>query len=282
MTGLKTLDGDSSPRPELYSCGVDWLTCFQHFGDRGDSLWHTAVSIIDQQEAAGWEKTPFRTRFTTGFGTKHIKVARHKDGTVATIGGDLARRLWSRLSGVATKVSRLDVQATVLYPQDHMLNPATVAEGCATRPQTHGRPPRIAFRGEWPRVTGVEVGSRTSLKYGRLYDKGVESALYPPGRLWRWEVEFHDEAAANAREALAGSDQDAIDAGAIALTQWRSWGASIALDFPSICIPTVQTEPTTAEATLRWLQTAVAPSVRRLVKAGRLPEVLAALDLPPG
>lgn len=122
-------------------------------------------------------------------------------------------------------------------------------------------------------------GARSSERFGRCYDKGVESNSDEPGRWWRWEVECKQDVARQLAAALVLEPEPAafvrgVVAGffaaraGVTIAQLRgSHFHKIASDLPS------------GAKLLHWLASGVRPTVAKLVRVYGRERVLHALGL---
>lgn len=146
--------------------------------------------------------------------------------------------------------------------------------------------PKLAMR--WYEDVGKKVimsregdtlylGSRLSPNYGRVYDK---SARYGDeagsGSVWRFEIEAKRVQA----RRLSNSWRKAIDKtehiSSVISYQFRKWGIELPLRGQK---PQCEIAVSEECSTTQWLRRSVAPSVARLIEAGRGNEVLQALGL---
>jgi hypothetical protein len=113
---------------------------------------------------------------------------------------------------------------------------------------------------------------------GRLYDKGVEQKAFPPGRWWRWEVEFKAESSvAAAARALSVPEPDRwFDD--VACTFFRGRGAIAPA--PRSKEVNEPLKPTDDERLLSWLAIGVRPTVSRLIERLGQERVTFSLGLP--
>jgi hypothetical protein len=198
---------------------------------------------------------------------------------------------WLPALALAENVTRLDLAATVSL-ESPFIDVARTAYGRAiTDPERC-----LCKRRKYSYVENSAggqtcyIGSRISDQFGRIYDKGCESAkdaICPPGMLWRYEVEFKSYRAkklAKQMEASARAETETV-AEAIShliYTWFRSRGIpTIFDDAPPDVDWTVELEAriTDDEASLKWLTVQVRPSVERLLERGREAEVFEALGI---
>jgi len=106
------------------------------------------------------------------------------------------------------------------------------------------------------------------------------------GQLWRWEVEFKAYRANRVwkqlREKTLAAPEAIADTIRATVALWwvtRGYEVPFATGQGIALLMDVGAKITGDEITLNWYSNSVAPSVRRLVRKGKLPEVLVALGL---
>ena len=126
------------------------------------------------------------------------------------------------------------------------------------------------------------VGSRTSRRYTRVYDKGVEQGTHEPGIWWRYELEAKRDLAAGLwAELCSADDPTAWCVGCCARSSYSSglrWPSFLSRSQAPLP-PVPQRIPPDVEATLEWLRKTVRPATARLSLAVPTEVLLAALGL---
>jgi DNA relaxase NicK len=178
--------------------------------------------------------------------------------------------------------SRLDLQVTGLFevPPEAYAQTAAQAAVEHRRQYSRGRPHRITLTEGFGRGDTLMLGSRTSEKYGRLYDKHLESkGEYPPGA-WRFEVETKAETAREAFTALRATDDRekliASIVGTFFVDRGVHFPVNVQTERQALHLGTIERSD---ERSLRWLRQHVRPTVQRLLAAGRKSDILDALGL---
>lgn len=126
------------------------------------------------------------------------------------------------------------------------------------------------------------VGDRTNARYLRVYDKGVESKVEKPGRLWRLELEAKRTLApALWMDLLNSTDVEQWCFNSLA-EQWKRSGCSWPLTASTragegIAVPSEG--PSDGERLARWVKQSVAPAIERLLKKHAASEVLSMMGL---
>lgn len=263
-----------------HSVSIDWLTATctderlrYYLRDQGhDAL---AKSKSDGNEVSRWEWHGYR-----GVSSRFVSVGERDDSAICRLEGYLAAEYWPYVAGVATNVSRIDLQVTAVANPPV---PNLAVEGYRRATKTSGMG---AGRNARPTLTvsptgqTLYVGSRASERFGRLYDKHAQSpALYPAGA-WRWEAEYKGKSAwAMARHLMAfGLPESQIPALVHSYFSRHGHSPPWPERFDPRAFMSVK-EASSIERTLKWLREGVAP---RLVELGMVlsgGEILAALGL---
>lgn len=229
---------------------------------------------------AGHERSPSRLRDYIGWRCGGVVVGERKDSLICQVSGQTASQHWRRLLVGAHNVTRLDVQVTALSPHkrwDEANDAWERIESDGDLRRQAGWHSRITTR---PTGSTLYIGAPTSARRLRLYDKHAEDPLgYPPGA-WRYEVQ--------ARAGLAGSLAASLADGSggpfagIATVyecfsargvrpRFRASGGGV--------LGHVARSRTNTERQLAWIDTQVAPTIRRLVAGGYGDTLRSLLDL---
>jgi DNA relaxase NicK len=140
----------------------------------------------------------------------------------------------------------------------------------------------VRFSGEAARIQTVYLGSRTSERYGRVYDKLAESRDEHYRHCWRWEVEVKGEPAGNLADRLV----DAPDAAGQMLALLSDYFSTAGVA-PPLIVPRlgerwqIATRSTDDARRLRWLAEQVRPVLDGLTARGWGTDARSALGLPP-
>jgi DNA relaxase NicK len=112
------------------------------------------------------------------------------------------------------------------------------------------------------------LGSRSSEKFGRIYDKGAESSLDVMQGCVRYELELKGDTAFAQIKQLATSRvvQDAI-AGKVQKFIRDRLGVS---SFARVNVETLVCPPRACDQlrSLEWIQVSVSPTIKRLIESG--------------
>src|SRR3989304_5980210 len=125
---------------------------------------------------------------------RNLRWGMRTDGCIMMLSGQDAAINWLPALALAQNVTRLDLAVTVSLA-DPITDVAKRAYAWVlTDPHScPGKKRKYSYVENSSGGQTVYIGSRASDQFGRLYDKGCESAkdaCAPPGLLWRYEVEF--------------------------------------------------------------------------------------------
>lgn len=256
---------------------VDWMTVTGLGKQRGAALITQAVQLgmgadgqLPIQEE--WFFKGFR-----GWRSEGLRYGTNKKGDgIAQLSGPFAADHWKKLRGYWDQCSRLDLAVTVFLPDIDRNVALKAYNGLAEQ-----RKAKTTYIQNNRGGSTLYIGSRSSSRYARLYDKGAESRKQP-GLIWRYEVEFKKPLSAMLLTALenAGSPQNLI---AIEVREhFAKYGIAIphAPDIPHNAIEAGR-DLTSDEKMLKWLQRQVAPAVHKLIDRGYGEAVKRALGLQP-
>jgi hypothetical protein len=267
---------------------VDWLTATWPGGEVSKEAWDVGNILVAQEEASGEELRPWTLHGFKGWSAGGAAVAARGEETMVRLSGEAAAREALTCLRIGGRPSRLDVQTTVTFAL-----PASSIFGCIwrevqTAAKGKGRPPRHALTVMRPAGTLLTIGSRSSVAYGRAYDKGVEAKLAEPFKIIRFEAETkqHLARAIGARLAADPEPEALCSAYVYSLfSRWgvRSWPLSSDGDRSPASRQAIWSPRTHTDLQrLRWLQTAVAPMLRKLSARVGEEAISRALQWPPG
>lgn len=274
---------------ELVEVGIDWLTATMGIDEPEYAHWYQ--SCTRGLEAIGNSGNLLRPATMNGYvGLQAGKVflGRRDDGAMCRATGSAAAIMFSYGMMANVHYARLDLQATVRLPDNRPSFGAEVADimrpVLALRPQAT-RPLLWHVSDENGGYTQY-VGKRTSRHFGRAYNKEAESGEEFYLNCWRFEVEFHNDAATSVAEQLIAKEPRLTTA--IAATVWKWWA-----DRGFHCPWTIEQEqavswsprrePTEIDRKLTWLKEQVRPTVTLLRSLGLgliLMEALGLADVP--
>jgi DNA relaxase NicK len=269
-------------RERFVSVGVDWVTAtatddkaVRHLAEQ----WQVWVQVAKQ--AGDLPKKDGRLGYR-GFSVQRVFFGVRHDGCMVQASGFAADAWYNIIHEAGAHVTRLDLQVTgVVNGNAQEISQSIVLAALEGRSGKNGGRPRKVTRIEgFGDGDTVSVGSRSSNLFGRAYDKHAETPDEYPAGSWRFEVEYKQEHAQAALEALMNAENKTRTIEAMVRSFYEARGIVIPLDLtgdaPVLHLGKVTTSD---DKTLNWLAKHVRPSVQRLVQAGKKEQVLLALGL---
>lgn len=259
------------------SYNVDWLTVTGQGKHRGAKLVAQVVQLGFGANGQLPIQEPWFFKGFRGYRSEGIRYGTNNKGDgIAQLSGTAAAKFWPHLRDLWDTCSRLDLAATVFLPEiDQMV--ATRAYNGLSRQRKAKTTLIQNNRGG----ATCYIGSRSSSRYARIYDKGAEGHKQP-GLIWRYEVEFKKPVSGQLLAAL----ESAGDPESLIAIEVREHFARYGIDVPfAPTIPhdaiEVPRDLTSQQKALQWLSKQVAPAVRKLIDAGLRKEVGQAIGLTP-
>jgi len=250
--------------------GIDWLTMTTKNERVGMQWWNTYAKYRKQKSLEGDKPKPFHNGYYAGEITAAMRWGWSKQiGYIVVVSGRDAERLYQRLQPGKSKVTRLDLCIDFLF--DSPMDLAGLLYKMK-KSQSYNRQRKFSLFVNSSEGATFYLGSRQSMQFGRVYDKGVESKKESPGKLWRAEVEYKKPLSGLISKRLASAKADDREL-AICDTVCLWFADRGAELFPRGKVPnaihvSVEQCITTAERKLAWLRSQVAPSVQELISAG--------------
>jgi DNA relaxase NicK len=272
---------DTYLRPDTFtleSAGIDWLTatCYRTSGRVAfDAL---GKDLIAEQARHGLELRTWKSGGYHGQVCGGVMFGARHDTWICKLSSDVERERWQDLRAEATNITRADVQLTIRLKQANINYFAQQRERAEAARGKRGRRANVTFITSTLDGDSLYLGKRTSDLFARVYDKGREQRTEPRGLLIRQEVEAKGEAVDPLLKQLEQASSVELEAARV-----------VSLYMEARKIQTIPNEvgfvwaargnSTRPDAGLRWMRSAVAPTVQRMASCGRLIEVLEALGI---
>lgn len=255
----------------LHAGGVDYITLTARPGRPAQRLGELAKAQRGMMEREGFHVKPCNALGYKGERYGSWFFGQRDDGVMLRVSGADGMVVIGALSGVGVSCSRLDVHATVkAIPRNDMWAVWCASEAQRLRAATVGcNWAGLKLLETFGRGDTLMVGSRTSEKYGRLYDKERESLDPSYEACWRYEVEYKGDHARAAFERLRAAPSVPRAAAELAAQQWRAW----CVPFPVVDLVSAEPlyiprEKPDAERKAAWLMEQVLPTLAWLVDNG--------------
>lgn len=267
------------------AAAVDWITATTVSQSAG----YGWLEMFNKYRLAREEQTKtFRMRGFIGLsaGSMRWGYRESDDRFMVIASAEAAEQTFGKIAPVASKVTRVDVRVDTWLKQ---AKPGLVSHSYRVPGAAEFDANRMAYALIKNNKGGQTLycGSRQSLQFGRLYDKGAQQDL-EPGKWFRYEVEFKGELAMKAAVRLVEKIKYARKAA-------EEWIRSLVHDWFASrwVIPVFDSAGTedylrpsatmsTPEKKLSWLMSQVRPTLAYLIDLGYREEMLAALGLENG
>ncbi len=261
-------------------CGVDWITCTTT--DDKVGLHWSVVAHRRKREAglSGLDCREWRNKWYSGIDYGGLSWGySQRMGYIMIAKGDVALHYWRQLLPTASRVTRLDVQTTVLLNTPARNVALEAFQGVKGK---GGRKYSIIQNSQDGQT--CYVGSRHSDQFGRLYDRGVKSGEYKAGNLWRYEVQVQKPRADVLAADMIARDKQGHDIDIPTKTFVWNWFNARGIEplykpSDNSLIAEVGKTVTTTDKKLTWLRSQVRPTVKRLIAEGLGRDTLLALGL---
>jgi DNA relaxase NicK len=238
------------------------------------------MGVLSRERAKGNVCSDTSTHGYRGWVSGQIQIGERHDGLYFRASGEAAEHVWKEATELGYRASRIDLATTVTYDRKR---PDVAREAYASVNSASNRGGRPPSGGLYLNAAGGStcyVGSRSSEKYGRIYDKDAESGSADYRNSWRYELELKGDTAANTAKMLASKSdyRRLICVAVVGFFQTRG----IRCDWSTVAGEELSASPARLSddaSRLEWLSSSVAPAVRQLSSRIGLRELLGALGL---
>lgn len=263
---------------KLVDAGMDWLTITTKDQARS-AEWKMAFdACASKEQARGFKWSEQRLLGYVGEGCGHLFWGKRTDGAMMRLTSGAAQEFGWLFSPEACHVTRIDLQVTaeLEYALPAFLPKAY--EHVRARPVANGRPPVYTLLQNTLGGSTLYIGSRSSMRYGRVYDKGQEDGTAVPGKRIRWELEVKDVLADQACAMLAHSADEGRSILGLVGSFFTERGVPVLWSVPSheerFVVPRITPDDA---GSLKWLRGPVAGTVERLMHTVGARQTLAAI-----
>ena len=265
---------------KLLECGVDWLTASVRQGSKARAMLTIAENWALDRSCEGYQMSDWKWNGYSGTQTDGISCGRRDDGVLVRLSGTIANRHWQTLSMWADNISRFDLQVTLHDPiaihdhascwRAHLMTDSRVLAGIT----------RTKFTESTPDGTTLNIGSRASDRYFRVYDKTAESEGEYPERSWRYEIEYKGDRARGVNQRILKDSQPTQAVFDCLLNAFDDYGIRLPADRPGWTFTDAGiAHRTTDERRLEWLGKCIRPLVAKLAQAYGTSKVLDCLGI---
>lgn len=249
-------------------------------GEAERSLMCWAETLSADRVAVGDITKAWSAHGYKGEKTGPIAFGRRGDGAILVAAGPHAEVVWLKLQSLDVHVTRMDLQVTVKFdPEELRLCHQVYREVQAPRAGVGRRPKATIILGSDGGST-CYVGSRQSIEFGRVYNKGIESKRPEYDGCWRYEVEYKAEGLASVLATLRDPEFGLNRIAALVHHYYQVRGHTGSFVPYGEFVHRIAHPPESDSARcLRWLTTQVAPTINTLRRNGYEGNVYEALGL---
>jgi len=272
---------------ELIESGCDYITATAARTGSVSQLYDFGQYLVRESVKAGSKERQSRAGGYYNSVADGIQVGRRYDGVCVRASSVVAREHWNQILDLSENITRFDVQLTErlsVTPAERMAEVWSMNPGTTSGTGRHSEVKQLVGK------NGCEIlriASRSSERYMRIYDKWLDTRDPHYLNALRWELELKGEIAKQFAIALSFMDQpDAAMLQEILAFTHRKLSTGPSADYLRECNTDeimCRHSPRPARECIRtliYLEKSIRPCVRRLIDAGYLDQVIAALDLP--
>ncbi len=258
----------------MWDSAIDWITATAPCGtNEAEKLEDCALSALGRMQHAG--HTLQRRSFEGYIGLQcgSVFFGQRDDGCLARVSGAPAHPFASELAEVAARVNvtRLDLQNTIQSETDVPTHARDTLRFLEDEHEKSGskKPLNVEYKRRQKKGDCLWIGSRTSPRFFRIYDKTREQNGLVPPNLWRYEVEFKAKQAAQVWRTMVQSHCSTKVITEIVVAGFALKGIDLSwIEHAEPRRLPSSYQKTDIERKLRWIQRNVSRTSKELVEAG--------------
>jgi len=259
---------------------VDYITVTAKRRLESATLLSEAKANLQREAQEGNEVKKWRGLGYSGLVCGAASYGVGPQGVIARITGGSSKSAWRTLYQSGTRCTRIDVQCTVVFDVEPEKRIAEDWQAVVQRwsELKNAKEPKLRSGPFGPET--IEIGSRQSERFGRIYDKRKESKLDHYRNAVRFEVEYKGSLAGVVARSLIDGDPAPTSTIPHVTRFFRKYAVSLGLPIGQpqlICSPPRLSD---ASSKLRYLHSSIRPLVQFLISHGRIHEIYQALELP--
>jgi hypothetical protein len=263
----------------LKSVSVDWLSVTGKSRKQCIVLAERAEDLIHDLKGQGNFVRPWGMSGFAGYSCGGVQVGRRNLEVLVRLSGEQAALNWRRFYEMAENVTRLDCQCTSDTGTDAERRITRTLQASRRWSKRHNRKASLRLIRDYTGGSTIYFGKRSSQRFGRWYNKGVESEMDHFQNCVRYEVELKGDLAKLTAHRLARSSQEsALLCGEV--TQFfNMYGVSLPFSMVGcerILLPRRRSD---LDKRLRWLNKSVGETCRALIRGNRTDDMLRALGI---
>lgn len=276
-----------TPTATILESQIDYLTCAVHSA-KGLRKWDRWARKLAQAEETQTDRVQaFHVGPYQGWHCGRIFYGVREAAALVQLSGDLANVHFDTLMPDVDTVSRIDIAVTCrLALSDRKPGTRHYNEALLWY-RSHPQAARPSYHGDGDGGYTCYIGSRTSDRYFRCYDKGAESKAEGDTDqryldCWRYELQISNAAAkAIAKELFAHSPEERAEL----ISSWvydycyKHGLRPVFYPKQNVALTPGLRRRSDRESRLNWLDKTVKPVVQWLIEAGAEVDMMAALGL---
>jgi len=267
--------------PMVREYGVDYITMTSQDRESAIEMYEYGCRIISEAYRVGNKVRPIAPNGYKGTQCGYVFVGKTHDQTMLRVSGPSAFNALLSTQMLNVNCTRIDLQVTVQLPE---------YDGSYGHRQYHDamrnrNTEKINHQGHLRHILGTGkgdttmIGSRASVRYGRLYDKEKESGEELYQRCWRYEVEYKAECAQKAFDEIRGSHSKADRVRSFVSGQYSKWGFDIKdLQYTGELIAGAGRPLSDDERSIDWINKQVYPTIVKLLEHGHDNQIKMIID----
>jgi DNA relaxase NicK len=263
----------------LKSVSVDWLSVTAKSKKPCLNLAERAADLIHDLKGQGHFVRAWGMSGYSGFSCGGVQLGRRNLEVLVRLSGEQAALHWRNFYAMAENVTRLDCQCTSDTGTDPERRITRHLQAARRWSKRHSRKKAIRLIRDYTGGSTIYFGKRASQRFGRCYNKAVESDMDQFQNCVRYEVELKGDLAKLTAHRLARSSQEnSLLCGEV--TQFfNMYGVSLPFSMVGcerILLPRKRSD---FDKRLRWLNKCVGQTCRALIRGNRTDDMLQALGI---
>lgn len=265
---------------KIVEAGVDWITATCKSSDNMSQFREIGVALLHVQSDRSQQVQPWRFEQFEGLKADGVAMGEGEGMAIIRLSGPCAYAHWRRVFELSTTCSRLDLQVTVSGIPDMPAKILRHHREALVHVSDRKRPPTIDIRISNRTGNTLYFNTRQSSRFGRVYDKFVESKLDHYVGCGRYETQLNGRAAGFAGRYLSqvGSVNARVESHVHAFFAAR--GLVLPWNLEATSLLSSPRQRSNASRRLAWLSAQVRGCLHTLIEEGYGEQALSALGLP--
>lgn len=259
---------------KIVELGVDYVTITEKDKAKWNEMMQFCETFVYPQMldyGHTWDSTKALGYQGARLGTLFAGV--RSDSSMLRVSGADAEWIFMRLSNAFDwlHVTRLDLQATIQFEADRMLYAEEQKANVLHHQETEARRshPKVTLISSTGNGDTLQVGSRSSEIFVRLYDKWREQRGEYLPYTWRYEIELKGETAQQVVRMYRNAPDrlEMVKDVLVGTLENRGFQEPALRSNGPLALASTRSK-TDSEKSLKWLKEHVAPTVRKLLDRG--------------